>query len=60
MKAVLQMGISTNEKHFRYVKSKLKSRVRITTLKYANGSLSVSPSDKAETLNCYFSSVFGE
>ena len=40
---------------WRYVKSKLKTRIRIPTL-----SLSVSPSDKAEALNCYFSSVFGE
>ena len=42
---------------WRCVKSKLKAKVRIPTLKKSDGTSSVSPRDKAETLNCYFSSL---
>ena len=45
---------------WRYVKSKLKTRERIPTLKSMDGTFSVLPRDKAETLNHYFSSVFVE
>ena len=59
--SLIANGSKNKPKTFwRYVKSKLKTRVRIPTLKKDDGSLSVSPSDKAEALNCYFSSVFGE
>ena len=43
---------------WRYVNSKLKTREKIPILKTVDGSLSVSPREKAETLNSYFSSVF--
>ena len=42
---------------WRYVKLKLKTRVRMPTLKKLDGTSSVSLCDKAETLNCYFSSI---
>ena len=45
---------------WRYIKSKLKTRERIPALRNADGTLSTSPSDKAESLNRYFSSVFTE
>ena len=45
---------------WKYVKSKLKTRERIPTLKNTDGTLSVSPYEKAEALNHYFSSVFIE
>ena len=43
---------------WRYVNSKLKTRETIPSLKNADGSISVTPREKAESLNSYFSSVF--
>ena len=41
-----------------YVKSKLKTRTRIPTLKYSNGSEASTPREKAEALNNFFGSVY--
>ena len=43
---------------WRYVNSKLKTRERIPTLKNLDGTFSVTPREKAETLNQYFGSIF--
>ena len=46
--------------YWKYVKSKVKTKERIPTLRNADGSLSVSATEKAESLNSYFISVFVE
>ena len=43
---------------WRYVNSKLKTRERIPTLKNLDGTFSVTPREKAETLNQYLGSTF--
>ena len=42
----------------RFVNSKLKTREIIPTLKNLDGTFSVTPREKAETLNQYFGSTF--
>ena len=41
-----------------YVKSRLKTRTRIPTLKNSNGTVASTPREKAEALNNYFGSVY--
>ena len=43
---------------WRYVNSKLKTRERIPTLKNLDGTFSVTPREKSETLNQYIGSTF--
>ncbi len=45
---------------YKYANLKLKSRCRISQLKKSDGSLTTNDSEKAETLNNFFSSVFTE
>ena len=41
-----------------YVKSKLKTRTRIPTLKNSNGTVASTPREKAEALNNFFGSIY--
>ena len=51
--------VKTNPKSFyQYVSSKIKSRVPISNLKKADGSLTVNDAEKAEVLKTFFHSVF--
>ena len=55
----IKQNVKTDSKGFwGYVREKTKSRTVVSDLKYSNGELVSSDSEKADLLNAFFASVF--